>query len=141
MSALNELKRLNIVHRDLKLANILITEEFTIKLADFGFARFASQDNMLESYCGTPLTMAPEILKYGHQCSNYSRNQYKYTNKCDMWSLGVILYQMVCGAPPFRPKAGGGIEELLKIILESEKKDLVFPPNITLSPKLKFLMK
>lgn len=85
---------MNVVHRDLKLANILISEDFTIKLADFGFAKQAGPDNVLESYCGTPLTMAPEILK----------NQYKYSAKCDMWSLGVILYQMVCGIAPFKPK-------------------------------------
>lgn len=53
----------NIVHRDLKLANILINEQMQIKLADFGFAKLMD-DELMESYCGTPITMAPEILKY-----------------------------------------------------------------------------
>jgi serine/threonine protein kinase len=47
---------------------------------------------------------------------------------------------MVCGTAPFRPKAGGGIEELLKIILESEKKGFAFPATVSLSAKLKFLI-
>jgi serine/threonine-protein kinase ULK/ATG1 len=59
------LSKLNIVHRDLKLANILIADNFVIKLADFGFARFIQNENaLLESYCGTPITMAPEILRF-----------------------------------------------------------------------------
>lgn len=64
VAALIELKRLNIVHRDLKLANILMTDDSTIKLADFGFAKLVPQNELLESYCGTPLTMAPEIYKF-----------------------------------------------------------------------------
>lgn len=123
VAALMELKRLNIVHRDLKLANILITDASTIKLADFGFAKLMPKDNLLESYCGTPLTMAPEIFKY-RTFYMVSRNQEKYTDKCDMWSLGVILYQMVYGVAPFRPKAGGGIEDLFKVISNTK---LQFP--------------
>ncbi|CAD8105009.1 unnamed protein product [Paramecium sonneborni] len=73
-----------IVHRDLKLDNILIDEENIIKIADFGFAKFYQQNDIFSSYCGTPATMAPEIL-----------NQQQYDFKCDIWSLGVILYYMI----------------------------------------------
>ena len=48
-----------VVHRDLKLANILVTEEFDIKIADFGFAKLLDEDEYFRSYVGTPLTMAP----------------------------------------------------------------------------------
>lgn len=57
-SALFVLHNNNIVHRDLKLANILINENFEIKLADFGFSR-NSEEQLMQTYCGTPITMAP----------------------------------------------------------------------------------
>jgi serine/threonine-protein kinase ULK/ATG1 len=61
--ALQELFEMNIVHRDLKLPNILINDQYEIRLADFGFARLKEESQVLKSYCGTPITMAPEILK------------------------------------------------------------------------------
>ena len=81
LDALIQVNKLRIVHRDLKLANILLNSDCEIKLADFGFARFFEEEILLQSYCGTPITMAPEILK-----------RLKYTDKCDVWSFGVILY-------------------------------------------------
>ena len=68
-----------IVHRDLKLANILLGKGYEPKLCDFGFAR--AQDDHMESFLGTPVTMAPEIL-LGKA----------YDKKCDLWSIGVIIY-------------------------------------------------
>ena len=81
LAAFREIQRLKIVHRDLKLANILLNKDLVVKLGDFGFAKHFESDNLLQSYCGTPLTMAPEILK-----------REKYNEKCDIWSLGVILF-------------------------------------------------
>lgn len=97
--------KLRIVHRDLKLANILVSTNFQIKLADFGFAKFMEEENYLTSYCGTPLTMAPEILR-----------REKYNEKCDVWSVGVIIYQMAFGKAPFVPPKGGNIYDLLLVI-------------------------
>ena len=86
------------VHRDLKLANIMIKEDFTIKLADFGFAKqMIDHDFLMQSFCGTPITMAPEILRHE-----------KYDSRCDIWSLGVMIFQMLYGRPPYIPEKGQG---------------------------------
>ncbi len=87
------------MHRDIKLANILLKKEhasLVIKLADFGFAKEVNESEiMLKTYCGTPITMAPEIFQ-----SEY------YDKKCDIWSLGVIMYQLVYGKLPFSTSDG-----------------------------------
>lgn len=74
-----------IIHRDLKPANILITGNLLLKIADFGFARKSNTIDLYTSLVGTPLYMAPEVYK-----SNYS-------SKCDIWSAGVIFYEMLTG--------------------------------------------
>ena len=79
-----------VVHRDLKPENILVDKESdTLKIADFGTAAFVRQNQALTEVVGTPYYMAPEVL-WG-----------KYDEKCDVWSCGVILYILLCGAPPF----------------------------------------
>ena len=82
-----------IVHRDLKPENLLYKApepDETLKLADFGLAAVLSDSSMLQTACGTPGYVAPEIL------ANKG-----YANTVDVWSLGVILYILLCGFPPF----------------------------------------
>jgi serine/threonine-protein kinase ULK2 len=62
-AAFRVIRQHRVVHRDLKLSNILVTADFEIKLADFGFARAHAEDEFFRSVVGTPLTMAPEILE------------------------------------------------------------------------------
>ena len=83
----------NVVHRDLKPENLLYTdttEAAEIKIADFGFAKLIAADKVMATACGTPGYVAPEVL-----------NNEPYTSKVDMWSLGVIIYILLCGFPPF----------------------------------------
>eukprot|EP00126_Sphaerothecum_destruens_P007463 Sdes_comp19864_c0_seq2m12132 len=80
-----------VVHRDLKPENLLCTPDGeSIKISDFGFATTYQDDSGLFVMCGTPGYVSPEILK---RCG--------YGPKVDVWSLGVILYILLCGFPPF----------------------------------------
>jgi calcium-dependent protein kinase len=94
LSGFSELIREKIVHRDLKPANILINEGI-YKIGDFGFAKYVDNfgSQMLKSCVGSPIYMAPQILE---------RSQ--YTTKCDIWSLGVIFYEMMFGYPPWKAR-------------------------------------
>ena len=84
------LNKERIVHRDLKPQNILI-EKNVIKICDFGFAKeMSASTNFLRSIKGTPLYIAPEIL--------ISK---PYTTKVDIWSFGIILYELATGKTPF----------------------------------------
>ena len=102
-----------IIHRDLKLANIFIkytnppyNTEFDVKLGDYGFSTI-SQNDMATTALGTPITMAPEIIK----------NE-PYTNKVDIWSLGVIMYMMLFNEFPFYANT---YNQLLKAQLRGPK--------------------
>lgn len=79
--------RLSIVHRDLKLENILVDERNNIKLIDFGFAVQTVPGQMLKTCCGTPSFMPPEICQRKEYCGYSS----------DMWSFGVIIYILLTG--------------------------------------------
>ncbi|KAM7399481.1 hypothetical protein PAMP_018751 [Pampus punctatissimus] len=81
----------NIVHRDLKAENLLLDGQMNIKIADFGFGNFFQPGEPLATWCGSPPYAAPEVFE-GQQ---YEGPQ------LDIWSMGVVLYVLVCGALPF----------------------------------------
>jgi len=92
--ALKYMHELKVVHRDLKPENILLessAHDSDIKLADFGLARVVSSKDMMKTACGTPGYVAPEVLQ----------NRGYTGGAVDMWSVGVILYILLCGFPPF----------------------------------------
>mmetsp|Transcript_20963 Transcript_20963/g.40624 ORF Transcript_20963/g.40624 Transcript_20963/m.40624 type:complete len:516 (-) Transcript_20963:221-1768(-) len=107
-SGLKFLKDQNIMHRDLKPANLLIEsavkpgKDIVLKIADFGFARVIEDRDMAQTLCGTPLYMAPEILRYK-----------PYDSAAELWSVGAILFEIVSGRPPF---PATNQPELLKMI-------------------------
>jgi len=96
-----------IVHRDVKLDNLLIDEEKNIKIVDFGFSVSFKPGQKLRKACGSPSYAAPEIV---------ARRPYSPTG-VDVWSLGVVLYAMVCGYFPFQ---GSGNQDLCKRIVKGK---------------------
>lgn len=93
VSSIKYLHSQGIVHRDLKPENLLYAspgDDADIKITDFGLAKIASNELLLKTACGTPNYVAPEVLL----------NE-GYDAAVDMWSVGVILYILLCGFPPF----------------------------------------
>ncbi|KKY33471.1 putative ulk ulk protein kinase [Diaporthe ampelina] len=155
-SALEFLRRLNLVHRDVKPQNLLLLPSVDfresnrevpqilsasqdslipavglrslpmLKLADFGFARVLPSTSLAETLCGSPLYMAPEILRYE-----------RYDAKADLWSVGTVLYEMAAGRPPFR--ASNHVELLRKI--EASNDSIKFPRESNLSSDMKLLIR
>ncbi|XP_071394602.1 MAP kinase-activated protein kinase 5 isoform X6 [Centroberyx affinis] len=110
--ALEHCHSLNIAHRDLKPENLLFKDnslDAPVKLCDFGFAKIDQGDLMTPQF--TPYYVAPQVLEAQrrHQKEKSgiiptSPTPYTYNKSCDLWSLGVIIYVMLCGYPPFYSK-------------------------------------
>ncbi|CCG83507.1 Serine/threonine protein kinase [Taphrina deformans PYCC 5710] len=139
-SALAFLRSKNLIHRDVKPQNLLLQPPVDqvqhsgvglahlplLKLADFGFARYLQTSTMAETLCGSPLYMAPEILRYE-----------KYDATADLWSVGTVLYEMLVGKPPFG--ASNPVELLKKIDMA---KDMIkFPLDVVFNDDLQTLVK
>ncbi|XP_014231432.1 serine/threonine-protein kinase ULK2 [Trichogramma pretiosum] len=99
--AMKALHAKGVVHRDLKPQNILLSHncgkmcpqpnQITLKIADFGFARFLQDGVMAATLCGSPMYMAPEVIM-----------SLQYDAKADLWSLGTIVFQCLTGKAPFQ---------------------------------------
>ena len=101
-SAMSYLHKNHMAHRDIKLENILLDKNNQIKIIDFGFGMYNPQDRLQNFFCGTPNYMPPEII-----------NKKSYIGeKADLWSLGVLLYKMLCADFPFK---GENEKELYKM--------------------------
>lgn len=107
----------NIVHRDLKPQNLLMGNDGNIKLTDFGFAK-NDVNPLTSTICGSPLYMAPEIIN-GHG------NKYS-AEKSDLWSVGIIMYEMLVGHTPYIGRHYFELQSNLK-------NDIVLPLNVVVS--------
>ncbi|KAJ9617816.1 Serine/threonine-protein kinase [Knufia peltigerae] len=155
-SALQFLRARDLIHRDVKPQNLLLNPSPVyfethqprpmpyqpsqdalnpvcgirslpmLKIADFGFARSLPSTALAETLCGSPLYMAPEILRYE-----------KYDATADLWSVGTVLYEMVTARPPFR---ASNHVELLRKIEKSEDK-IKFGEEIQVSEEMKKLIR
>lgn len=130
IDAISYCHSLNIIHRDIKPENLLFSTKDPhtrlIKVSDFGLARFISSETFATTTCGTPGYVAPEILE-----------QKPYGKECDYWSIGVVLYILLSGFPPFYDEDNAVLFEKIK----SGKYD--FGPEIwkKISPEAKELIK
>lgn len=141
----------NVVHRDIKLENILINfnkypnyaikgiipkkvnleevalnDSFTLKIADLGYSKDLETSNLGSTILGTPLTMSPDIV------SNYvgEGEEKKYNTSVDLWSLGTITYQLLTGKPPF---IGKNFREIFNHIMEGKYK---LPSSLVVSVEI-----
>jgi len=111
--AINHCHSEKICHRDLKPENILLDEDNRVKIIDFGTA--ASFEKDLQGFIGTAYYVAPEVIK----------KESVYDEKCDIWSLGVILYMLLTGLPPFNAASEEGIIKKISIGIYSKERKVV----------------
>merc|ERR1712038_494606 len=131
--AVKFLHGMNIAHRDLKPENLLYTRKNNmgiLKLTDFGFAKETHLQNTLQTPCYTPYYVAPEVL-----------GPERYDKSCDIWSLGVIMYILLCGFPPFYSNHGLAISPGMKQRIRSGRYEFPNPEWAQVSKDAKDLIK
>uniref|UniRef100_A0A673TU33 non-specific serine/threonine protein kinase n=1 Tax=Suricata suricatta TaxID=37032 RepID=A0A673TU33_SURSU len=131
--AIQYLHSINIAHRDVKPENLLYTSKrpnAILKLTDFGFAKETTSHNSLTTPCYTPYYVAPEVL-----------GPEKYDKSCDMWSLGVIMYILLCGYPPFYSNHGLAISPGMKSRIRMGQYEFPNPEWSEVSEEVKMLIR
>ena len=120
ISAVYYLHNMNpiIIHRDIKPENVLLADNLVAKLTDFGWSNYMQEDEKRTTVCGTPIYLAPEIIKeQGHD------------EKVDIWCIGVLLFELITGNVPFQ---GNDIDTLKENILHLK---ITWPKDINIDAK------
>lgn len=126
VGAVKYLHSRRVIHRDLKLGNIFFDPDMNLKIGDFGLASvLPSMDSRKYTICGTPNYIAPEVL--GGKTTGHSF-------EVDIWAIGIMMYALLIGKPPFQAKDVNVIYERIK------KSDYSFPPDKKISDEAKQLI-
>ena len=111
----------NVIHRDLKLGNLFLDKELNIKVGDLGLAtRLEDKDEKRKTICGTPNYIAPEVIQ-----NDKSKRGHSF--EVDIWSMGVIMFTILVGKPPYEAK---DVKGTYQRILANE---YAFPSHVQLS--------
>ena len=118
------LHSLNIIHRDLKPENILMDNNGNLSLADFGISKILDPKDFSKTYVGTPFYTPPEIIK-----------RQKHNKTVDIWTFGILLYEMIYGVPPFYNKIRNVLNNAIVNL------DPCFPNHFFISENFKNLIR
>jgi polo-like kinase 1 len=129
ISAVRYMHSNNVIHRDLKLGNLFIDKDVVIKVGDLGLAtRLDDKDEKRKTICGTPNYIAPEVIQ-----GDKSKRGHSF--EVDIWSMGVILYTVLIGKPPYEAK---DVKATYQRILNNEYS---FPGHVPISADARSLIK
>lgn len=126
IGAVKYLHKRKVVHRDLKLGNIFFDPNMNLKIGDFGLATIINANHPRRyTICGTPNYIAPEVL---------GGKEVGHSFEVDIWAIGIMLYAMLCGKPPFQAKDVQIIYERIK------NNEFRYPPESCISAEAKQLI-
>jgi polo-like kinase 1 len=128
LEAVKYIHEQNVIHRDLKLGNLFLDKDLNIKVGDLGLAtRLEDRDEKRKTICGTPNYIAPEVIQ-----NDKAKRGHSF--EVDVWSMGVILYTILVGKPPYEAK---DVKGTYQRILANEYS---FPGHVSLSEDAKDLI-